>query len=178
MQTGGSKKWENHLYASAGTLTLPADQKNLHQSRFSSLSVLSTPGLTFGNGISEESGNLDLNYLSDVANPRITGNYISKIKAVELSYTRSISETITGQETNIMLSIMTDKKYKNNMQLIVRHNFISNSTIGNAENKVSIPILEHLSLDPFSNIKWCVRVNNATAQTFTMFRLNVITEEI
>ena len=64
------------------------------------------------------------------------------------------------------------------MQLVVRHNFISNSVIGSTENKVSIPILTHLPLDAFSNIKWCVRTNNATAQSFTMFRLNVITEEI
>lgn len=178
VQIWGSKKWENHLFSSAGQMTLPADKKNLHQSRFTSLIVLSTPGLTFGNGIPEVGGVLDLSYLSDAANPRITGNYISKIKAVELSYTRNISETTAGQETNIMLSIMTDKKHNNNMQLVVRYNFISNSSPGNVENKVSIPILEHLSLDPFSNIKWCVRVNNATAQTFTTFRLNVITEEI
>ena len=64
------------------------------------------------------------------------------------------------------------------MQLVVRHNFVSNSFLATAENKVSIPILTHLPLDPFSNIKWCVRTNNATAQAFAFFRLNVITEEV
>ena len=30
----------------------------------------------------------------------------------------------------------------------------------------------------FSNIKWCVRTNNATDQKFGIIRLNVITEEV
>ena len=175
---GGGKLTENHLFASSGVFTLPNTQLNLHQSRFANLTILSNPGLTFGNGIPEPGGDLDLSYLSDVGNPRITGNYISKIKYVQLSYTRNASEFVTGQETNIMLSIMTDTKYFKNMQLVVRHNFVSNSSVANTENKVSIPILTHLPLDPFSNIKWCVRTNNATAQTFTTFRLNVITEEV
>ena len=73
---------------------------------------------------------------------------------------------------------MSDSKYTYDMQLICEYNLISSSLGAFAENKVELPILSHLPLSAFSNIKWCVRTNNATAQQFGIIRLNVIVEEI
>ena len=73
---------------------------------------------------------------------------------------------------------MAETRYNTDMQLICEHNLVSTSLPATQEGKVELPILSHLNLSPYSNIKWCIRVNNATAQQFGIIKLNVITEEI
>lgn len=176
VQIGGGKRYQTFLFQSAGA-TITADQKNFHQSRITAgSSVFSTLGLTFGNGIYDTTGVLDLHYLSDVGVPNITPNYISKVKNIKFSYSRNISES--GGNTNIMIRVMADTKYGFDMQLIAEYNLISSSVMAWRENKVDIPILTHLPLSSYSNLKWCVRVNNATAQTFSFIRLNIDIEEV
>lgn len=178
VQIGGTaKKYQSFLFQSAGTTVLPADQKNLHQSRVTAgTSVFSTLGLTFGNGIPESSGVLDLNYLSDTAVPNITPNYISKVVNVTLSYSRNVTES--GANTNIKLRLISDSKYQTDIQKICEHTITSSTLLGNNEGKVSIPILTHLPLSAHSNLKWTIRSNNGVAQQFNILRLNVDIEEV
>ena len=63
-------------------------------------------------------------------------------------------------------------------QLIANYNLVSTTTVSSAERKVEIPVLTHLPLSAFSNIGWCIRSNNATAQQFSRIKINVIVEEI
>ena len=73
---------------------------------------------------------------------------------------------------------MAETKYNTDMQLIAEYNLVSTTTLGHAEHKVKIPVLTHLPLSAFSNIKWCIRSNNATAQQFGIIKINIIVEEI
>lgn len=73
---------------------------------------------------------------------------------------------------------MADTKYLTDMQLIADYNLVSTTTLAHAEHKVEIPVLTHLPLSAFSNIGWCIRSNNATAQQFGRIKINVIVEEI
>lgn len=174
---GNSKKYQTLLFQSSATVTLPADQKNLHQSRFTAgTSVFSTLGLTFGAGVPETSGVLDLNYLSDTGVPNITPNYISKVVNVTLSYSRNVAES--GANTNIKIRLISDTKYMTDIQKICEHVITSSTLLGNAEGKVTIPILTHLPLSANSNLKWTIRSNNGVAQQFNILRLNVDIEEV
>ena len=181
VQIGGTaKKTENLFFQDAvgsTVRTITADKKNMHQSRFlANASPYGVLGLTLGNGILETGGVINLSNFSDSTVSHVTGNYIGKVKKIVFSYARNVSES--GSPTNLMIRVMADTKYNTDMQLIAEHNLISSSLAGFAENKVELPILSHLPLSPFSNIRWCVRTNNATAQQFGIIRLNVITEEI
>ena len=73
---------------------------------------------------------------------------------------------------------MAETRYLTDMQLVCEHNLVSTSLIATQEGKVELPVLSHLNLSAYSNIKWCIRVNNATAQQFGIIKLNVITEEV
>ena len=77
-----------------------------------------------------------------------------------------------------MIRVMADTKYQTDIQLIAEHNLVSTTLLGTKEKKVEIPVLTHLPLSAFSNIGWCIRSNNATAQQFTRIKINVIVEEI
>jgi len=177
VKIGGGKRYQTFLFQSSATVTLPADQKNLHQSRFTAgASVLSTLGLTLGSGISEPGGVLDLNHISDVCVPNITPNYISKVVNVTLSYSRNVAES--GANTNVKIILISDTKYNTDIQKICEHVITSSTLLTNNEGKVTIPILTHLPLSAFSNLKWTIRSNNGVAQQFNILRLNVDIEEI
>lgn len=177
VQIGGGKRYQTFLFQSAGTTILTADQKNMHQSRFSAgASVFSALGLTLGNGVPEPSGVLDLSYLSDTGIPNITPNYISKVVNVTLSYSRNVAES--GANTNIKLRLISDSLYLTDVQKICEHVITSNTLLANAEGKITIPILTHLPLSRHSNLKWTVRSNNGVAQQFNILRLNVDIEEV
>ena len=173
----GGKKSQTFLFQSSAAVTLPADQKNLHQSRFTAgSSVFSTLGLTLGNGIPEPGGVLDLNYMSDVCVPNITPNYISKVVNVTLSYSRNVAES--GANTNVKIRLISDTKYNTDIQKICEHVITSSTLLAYNEGKVTIPILTHLPLSAHSNLKWTIRSNNGVAQQFNFLRLNVDIEEI
>ena len=177
VQVGGGKRYQTLLFQSSATVTLPADQKNLHQSRFNAgSSVFSTLGLTFGNGILELGGVLDLSYMSDTCVPNITPNYISKVVNVTLSYSRNVAES--GANTNVKIRLISDTKYKKDIQKICEHVITSSTLLASAEGKVTIPILTHLPLSAHSNLKWTIRSNNGVAQQFNILRLNVDIEEV
>lgn len=177
VQIGGGKRYQTFLFQSSSTVTLPADQKNLHQSRFTAgSSVFSTLGLTLGSGVPEPSGILDLSYLSDTGVPNITPNYISKVVNVTLSYSRNVAES--GANTNVKIRLISDTKYNTDIQKICEHVITSSTLLANNEGKVTIPILTHLPLSAHSNLKWTVRSNNGVAQLFNILRLNVDIEEI
>ena len=180
VQIGGSKRTQNLFFQdSIGSTvrTITADQKNMHQSRYlANASPFGQLGLTLGNGIPETSGVINLAYLSDVITPQITGDYVGKVKKIVFSYSRNVNES--SANTNVMIRVMADTKYNTDMQLIAEHNLVSTTTLGNVENKVEIPVLTHLPLSAFSNIGWCIRSNNATAQQFGRIKINVIVEEI
>lgn len=181
VQIGGTaKKTENLFFQDAmgsTVRTITADQKNMHQSRIlANASPYGVLGLTLGTGITEVGGVVNLSYFSDVTVSQVTGNYTGKVKKIVFSYARNVNES--SANTNVMIRVMADTKYLTDMQLICEHNLISSSLIAFSENKVELPILSHLPLSAFSNIRWCVRTNNATAQQFGIIRLNVIVEEI
>lgn len=177
VQIGGGKRYQTFLFQSSATVILPADQKNLHQSRVNAgTSVFSTLGLTFGNGIPEPAGVLDLSYLSDVGVPNITPNYISKVVNVTLSYSRNVTES--DANTNIKLRLISDSKYQMDIQKICEYVITSSTLRHSQEGKVTIPILTHLPLSANSNLKWTVRSNNGVAQQFNILRLNVDIQEI
>ena len=181
VQIGGTtKKTENLFFQDAigqTPRTITADQKNMHQSRYlANASPYGVLGLTLGNGVTEVGGVINLAYLSDVIAPQITGDYVGKVKKIVFSYSRNVNES--SANTNVMIRVMADTKYMTDMQLICQHNLVSTTTVAFAENKVELPILTHLPLSAFSNIGWCIRSNNATAQQFVTIRLNVIVEEI
>lgn len=181
VQIGGTaKKTENLFFQDAvgsTVRTITADQKNMHQSRFlANASPFGQLGLTLGNGIPETGGVINLAYLSDVITPQITGNYTGKVKKIVFSYSRNVNESTAN--TNVMIRVMADTKYGTDMQLIAEHNLVSTTTVVNTENKVEIPVLTHLPLSAFSNIGWCIRSNNATAQQFGRIKINVIVEEV
>ena len=177
---GSSKKTENLFFQDAmgsTVRTITADQKNMHQSRFlANASPFGQLGLTLGNGIHETSGVINLSYLSDVITPQITGDYVGKVKKIVFSYSRNVNES--SANTNVMIRVMADTKYQTDIQLIAEHNLVSTTLLGTKEKKVEIPVLTHLPLSAFSNIGWCIRSNNATAQQFTRIKINVIVEEI
>ena len=177
---GTTKKTENLFFQDAvgsTVKTITADQKNMHQSRFlANASPFGQLGLTFGNGIPETSGVINLSYLSDLTTPQITGDYVGKVKKIVFSYSRNVNES--SANTNVMIRVMADTKYQTDMQLIAEHNLVSTTAIGHQEHKVEIPVLTHLPLSAFSNIGWCIRSNNATAQQFSRIKINVIVEEI
>lgn len=174
VQLGGGKKFENHLFSTYGTNTLPNTGVNAAQVKTFNNSVLTN--LSTSSGVTETGGNLDLATLAAVGKSRITGNYIGKVIAIEFSYARNVNESI--EATNVMLSVTSDSKYPVNMQLIARYNLISTTTPGLVENKITIPVSSHLDLDPFSNIRWCIRTANGVAQTFAWINVNVITQEV
>ena len=181
VQIGGTtKKTENLFFQDAigqTPRTITADQKNMHQSRFlANASPFGQLGLTLGSGIPETSGVINLAYLSDVITPQITGDYVGKVKKIVFSYSRNVNES--SANTNVMIRVMADTKYQTDIQLIAEHNLVSTTLLGTKEKKVEIPVLTHLPLSAFSNIGWCIRSNNATAQQFTRIKINVIVEEI
>lgn len=181
VQIGGTaKKTENLFFQDAmgsTVRTITADQKNMHQSRYlANASPFGQLGLTLGIGIPETSGVINLAYLSDVITPQITGNYTGKVKKIVFTYARNVNES--SANTNLMIRVMADTKYNTDMQLIAEHNLVSTTAIAFAENKVELPILTHLPLSAFSNIGWCIRSNNATAQQFGRIKINVIVEEV
>lgn len=177
---GGNKKWENLFFQDAvgsTVKTITADQKNMHQSRFlANASPYGVLGLTFGNGVTEVGGVVNLNYFSDVAVAQIMGDYIGKVNKIVFTYARNVNES--SANTNLMIRVMAETKYNTDMQLIAEYNLVSTTIPAYAEHKVEIPVLTHLPLSAFSNIKWCIRSNNATAQQFGIIRLNVIVEEV
>ena len=178
VQIGGSAKKSQSLLFQVPTngTTLDNTQKIFCQSRFNGQSVFGSLGLVFGSGIAEISGVINLSDFSDKATPEITPNYISQVKHIKMSYSRNVAES--GANTNVVVYVMADSKYLVNMQLIAKYNLTSSSVAGTGENKVDIPVLPHLDLSAYSNIKWCIRTNNATAQTFNFIRLNVDIEEV
>jgi len=178
VQIGGtSKKYQTLLFQvpTNGT-ALNNTQSNFCQSRFNGQSVLGSLGLVFGAGITETSGVISLTDFSDKATPEITPNYISQVKHIKFSYSRNVAES--GANTNIVIRVMAESRYQVDMQLIAEYNLVSSTALGTHENKVDIPVLTHLNLSAYSNIKWCVRTNNATAQTFNFIRLNIDIEEV
>ena len=180
VQIGGGKKTENLFFQDAlgpTVRTITADKKNMHQSRFlANTSPYGVLGLTFGQGITEVGGVVNLSNFSDSAVAKITGDYIGKVKKIVFTYARNVNES--SANTNLMIRVMGDTKYNTDMQLIAEYNLVSTTIPAFAENKVEIPVLTHLPLSAFSNIKWCIRSNNATAQQFGIIRLNVIVEEV
>ena len=174
---GGGKKTHLMLFAVPSVTTLPASQKNLHQSRISNLgTVFSNLGLTFGNGITETGGVISGNYISNVCAKHITPNFKSQVKNIVLSYSRNTSEI--SNPTDIVLRVFADTRYAIDVQLVAEYNIISNSIPFDHENKVTIPVLEHLDLNEYSNLCFCVRTNNATDQVFNFFRLTIEVEEV
>lgn len=181
VQIGGTtKKTENLFFQDAvgsTVRTITADQKNMHQSRFlANASPYGVLGLTLGNGIQETGGVINLSYFSDSTVSQVTGDYVGKVKKIVFTYARPVNES--SANTNLMIRVMAETKYNTDMQLIAEYNLVSNTVPASGENKVEIPVLTHLPLSAFSNIKWCIRSNNATAQQFGIIRLNVIVEEI
>lgn len=172
-----SKKSQSLLFQvpTNGT-TLNKTQMNFCQSRFNGQSIFGTLGLVSAAGITETSGVINLREFSDKATPEITPNYISQVKHIKFSYSRNVNESEAN--TNVVIRVMSESKYLNDMQLIAEYNLVSSTTLGTQENKVDIPVLTHLKLSAYSNIKWCVRTNNEIAQTFNFIRLNVDIEEV
>lgn len=165
---------ENHQFSTAGSNTIPNTNVNAAQVRAFNNSVFTN--LSTSSGITETAGNLNLVTLSDVGKARVTGNYTSQVVAIRFTYRRDVAESTTN--TNVMISIMADTRYSVDMQLIARYNLVSTTAPANSETKVTIPILSHLNLSPFSNLRWCIRSNNSTAQTFSWIDVNIITEEV
>lgn len=178
VQIGGTAKKSQSLLFQVPTngTALNNTQMNFCQSRFNGQSVFGSLGLVFGAGITETSGVISLSDFSDKATPEITPNYISKVKHIKMSYSRNVAES--GANTNVVVRVMAESKYLVDMQLIAEYNLVSTTALGTQENKVDIPVLTHLDLSAYSNIKWCIRTNNATAQTFNFIRLNVDIEEV
>jgi hypothetical protein len=181
VQIGGTtKKTENLFFQDAvgsTVRTITADQKNMHQSRIlANASPYGVLGLTLGNGIKEVGGVINLSNFSDYAVAQITGDYLGKVKKIVFTYARNVNES--SADTNVMIRVMGETKYLTDMQLIAEHNLVSTTFLSYAENKVEIPVLTHLPLSAFSNIKWCIRSNNATEQKFGIIKINVIVEEI
>ena len=180
VQIGGGKKTENLFFqdaVSSTVKTITADQKNMHQSRYlANASPYGVLGLTLGNGIPETGGVINLSSFSDSAVAQITGDYIGKVNKIVFTYARNYNES--SANTNLMIRVMAETKYNTDMQLIAEYNLVSTTTPAFAEHKVEIPVLTHLPLSAFSNIKWCIRSNNATDQQFGIIKINIIVEEI
>ena len=178
VQIGGKRYHSMQFQVPNSATTLPADQKNLHQPRLGNLGTpYSSLGLTLGNGIPETAGIVNMEYMSNVCAKHITPNFKSKVKNIVLSYSRNTSEV--SSPTNIVLRVLTDTRYNTDIQLVAEYNIVSSSMpVVDLENKVTIPILTHLDLNEMSNLCFCVRTNNATAQVFNFFRLTIDIEEI
>lgn len=175
--SGGLDIFSLLSYHGGLSLTLTSDQLNFQHIRTPSGTGNTPFGsiMSWGGIVPDSGGNISMTALSDVGVPLIVP-VGCKLEKVVLSYSRNVSEV--SAPTNIKLRVMSDSKYNTDMQMLIDYNLISNIYLGSVENKVEILPLSHLDISQYSNIKWSVRVNNATAQTFNFFRLMFIFKKI
>lgn len=169
----GSSEEKAYLisYAGAATTTLTANQYNLHHSTFVSENPFGALGLTLGVGIAEN----NLNQFSDKAVP-LKVPFNAQVEKIICSYIRAASE-ITSP-TDIVIKVMSDTKYNQDMQWIADFNLVSNTFLASQENTVELTLQSHLDISEFGNIRWSARSNNATDQQFRALRMLFILRKV
>jgi hypothetical protein len=170
-----SQRQSLFFYPSTSTVTFTADQKNMHISRFNAGTLNGSFGLTFGNGIPETGGVIDMSYLGDTGVPFIAP-FDCIVEGIIIRYSRNVAES--GANTNLMFRMMSDTRYSVNNQMVCDYNLTGTTHIANEEVSVSVTVGSHSTITKGGGLKFCVRTNNATAQQFNIFRLMVIVKKV
>ena len=163
------------FFAQHGTAALTADAKNYAHVRVNGDNPHGALGLTFTNGVPESGGVLDYIYLSDIGVPYVVP-FKCKIDKIIVKTCKTTSNA--SAPMSLKFRVISDSASQINIQVISNETITDNITGANAENTKELTIATHNPIDAFGGIKFCVRVDNAQAQTFNWIRVIFLISEV